>query len=172
MRPLHKLGTPAVDLLASRRTAQLRKYMTLDKKDTQALAVDSLSQPWNFKFLYAFSSPILVPVVVNKLKGSDCRMLLVVPCRMELLYDTPRRLPLLPDLLINVEMGYPVSKLDKLRLVVWPLCDRLQGSTFSRQLSLSWNAAEGVAHANSTSQPGPLGNSGVPVSLWTQLPSL
>ena len=48
----HKLGTPAVDLFASK----LRWYMTLDK-DTQALAVDALSQPWNFKSLYAFPPP-------------------------------------------------------------------------------------------------------------------
>ena len=50
--------------------------MTLDKKDTQALAVDALSQPWNFKFLYAFPPSTLVPVVVNKLKDATGSALL------------------------------------------------------------------------------------------------
>ena len=48
-----RYGTPQVDLFASRETAQLPQYMTLQRGDNQALAVDTLSQTWDFDLVYA-----------------------------------------------------------------------------------------------------------------------
>ena len=109
-RIFRRYGTPQVDLFASRETALLPQYMTLQRGDNQGLAVDALSQTWDFDLVYAFPPPTLVPTVANKLRGSKARMLLIAPCwcdapwmpvLTELLFDTPRLISMSPRLLIN-----------------------------------------------------------------------
>ena len=73
-------GTPDIDLFASIRTFQVERYMTLDRSDPRAHAVDALSLSWSFPLLYAFPPPTLVPTVVNKLRGLPSRVLLIAPC--------------------------------------------------------------------------------------------
>ena len=70
-------GPPQVDRFASRETAQLPQYMTLQRGDNEALTMDALSQTWDFDLVYAFPPPTLVPTVANKLRGSKTRMLLI-----------------------------------------------------------------------------------------------
>ena len=49
----HKLGTPEIDLFASRTSHQLTSYMSL-KADPNCRAVDALQQNWSRIFPYAF----------------------------------------------------------------------------------------------------------------------
>ena len=132
-----RYGTPERDLFTSRSTAQLPRYMTLDRGDSQVY--DAPSQQWEFQILSAFPPPTLVPTVVNELRGPSARMLLIapswndapwLPVLLELLADTPRRLHSQPELLINISTGYPVKNLANLRLVVWPPCGKPQDSPF------------------------------------------
>ena len=108
-------------------------------------------QPWTFPLLYAFPPPTLVPTVVNKLRGSTSRMLLIAPCwsdapwlptLLELTHDAPRRLRPSQDLLINVSTGFPVSNLQSLRptCTVWALCGRPQAAPSNQRLSQFWKA--------------------------------
>ena len=149
-RIFQRYGTPQVDLFASRETAQLPQYMPLQRGDYQALAMDALSQTWDFDLVYAFPPPTLVPTVANKLRGSKTRMLLVAPCwcdapwmpvLTELLFDTPRRIPVSPRLLINTSTNYPVGNVEALRLTVWPICGQPQASTSHLLPSRFWGTA-------------------------------
>ena len=177
-RIFHLFGTPDIDLFASRTTAQLPKYMSLDRRDHHAYAVDALSQPWTFPLLYAFPPPTLVPTVVNKLRGLPCKMLLIAPCwsdapwlpmLLEMLCDLPRRIRPTPTLLTNTATGYPVSNSENLHLTVWPLCGRPQAVTCNRLLSPFWKIAGGEVPADSTRMPSVRGQSGVTASVWTHL---
>ena len=46
-----RFDTPQIDLFASHRTHHLPSYMSLDRSDPNAYAVDALSQQWNLPFL-------------------------------------------------------------------------------------------------------------------------
>ena len=171
-------GTPDIDLFASIRTFQVERYMTLDRSDPRAHAVDALSLSWSFPLLYAFPPPTLVPTVVNKLRGLPSRMLLIapfwsdapwLPMLLELLHDVPRRLRPSPTLLTNTATRFPVSKLDSLRLTVWPLCGKPQAAPYNRRLSLFWRAVGGRVLDANTSVRSARGPSGVPTSIGTHL---
>ena len=176
-----RFGTPKIDLFDSPRTPQLPKYMSLDRSDPSAYAVDTLSQQWNLLFLYAFPPPTLVHTVLNKLSNSSVRMILIAQCwsdapwmstLREMTNDTPRRLPLEKGVLTNVTTGHPVKNLEALTLTAWPLCGQQREWTSQQLPLLYWRAAGEGVHAGSTSLSGGHGASGVSTSLWAQLPFL
>ena len=178
-RIFQRYGNPQVDFFASRETAQLPQYMTLQRGDNQALAVDALSQTWDFDLVYAFPLSALVPTVANKLRGSKTRMLLTalcwcdaswMPVLTELLFDTPRRFRMSPRLLINTATNYPVGNVEALRLTVWPICGQPQASTSRLLPSRFWRTAGDPVPGANTRRYGRSGQSSVKTSLWTQLP--
>ena len=123
--------------------------------------------------------PTLVPTVANKLRGSKARMLLTAPCwcdtpwmpvLTELLFDTPRRIPMSPRLLINTATNYPVGNVEALRLTVWPICGQPQASTSRLLPSRFWRTAGDPVPGANTRRYGRSGQSSVKTSLWTQLP--
>ena len=175
-------GTPAVDLFASARTAQLPLYMTLDRADSRAVAVDALSQEWPFPLVFAFPPPTLVPAVLNKLKTTSVKMLLIAPAWSDapwlpvvigMLCGSPRRLPLLEDLVMNVATGFPVRDLGALRLTVWPLCGDLHEASACARIPFALSNSVGeVPQSDNTRRLGESGVHGVPTSIWTRLPFL
>lgn len=176
-----RYGTPHIDLFASQRTAQLPRYMSLERSDKRAFAVDAFSQRWTFPLLYAFPPPTLVPTVLNKLQDSTSRMLLIAPCwsdapwlpvLLKRAYDIPSRLPTTLGTIRNMATGYPVKDLETLRLVAWPLCGGQQEFPCQPEHSLPWKTAGGKEHVDNTCQSGESGRGGVLTSIWTQLPSL
>ena len=131
-------GPPRSTSLPPGRQLSYPSTWTLQRGDNQALAVDALSQTWDFDLVYTFPPPTLVPTVANKLRGSKTRMLLLAPCwcdapwmpvLTELLFDAPRRIPVSPRLLICTATNYPVGNVEALRLTVWPICGQPQAST-------------------------------------------
>ena len=98
---------PLVDLFATRDNNRLPLYVS-PVYDAAAWAVDGLSFAWDQLVAYAYPPPILIPQILEKIRVSDCQILLVAPwwprrhwfnTILGLLYDYPRRLPLRRDLL-------------------------------------------------------------------------
>ena len=123
-------GSPDVDLFASRATAQLTTYFSLDRRDRQSWGVDALAQQWDFDAMYAFPPPSLILSVLQKFRRSKGKLLLVAPFWVDahwlpevlsLLYREPRRLRYRHRLVINTTTGLPLPSLNRLRLTVWPL---------------------------------------------------
>ena len=173
------LGQPQVDLFASRQTAQLEMYMTLDQGDNQALAVDALAQEWDFRLVYAFPPPSLVPTVLSRLAESQCKMLLIAPCWCDTywlpiilshLYAPPRRLRWRKDLVIAVQSGQPLKQLHSLRLTLWPVSgDQRDCRNFHSRCSKFWRRAGHQEQKDTMLQHGGLGKPGVKDEIWTQM---
>ena len=102
------LGTPIVDLFATRLNHRLPLYVS-PVLDPAAWGVDALSLNWNQLFGYAFPPFNLIPAVLEKIRLShQCRIILIAPCwpqrswfnqLLSCLVDSPIRLPLQEDLL-------------------------------------------------------------------------
>ena len=78
-RMFQRLGTPEVDLFASSRSAKVRNYFTLDKRDSRALGVNALQLPWEFIRMYAFLPPQLILLILAKMRPSTASLILVTP---------------------------------------------------------------------------------------------
>ena len=100
-------GSPSLDLMATAMTTQMRVYVS-PVPDPFALAVDAMSFPWTGLDVYCFPPwPVIAPLL-QKLKHSQCIMTIVVPRwpnrpwfpdLLDLLIESPRRLPVFIDLL-------------------------------------------------------------------------
>ena len=178
-RIFRRWGIPQVDAVASRQTAQLSTYFTLDRRDRKAAAVDAFCQPWTARLMYAFPPPQLIPQVLAKVMRDRAEMILIAPCWedatwfskiLSLLVDHPRRLPPRPDLVRVVQTQQPPNKISQLRLTAW----RISGNELHKMESHkkwlpSCNALSDNPHLNPTSQHGNLGNNGAVTDTWTLL---
>ena len=73
-----KLGTPSIDLFASRMSHQLPAYMDW-KPNPGSQAINTMYQSWTKMFPYAFPSFSLIPRVLSKLRKEGTTMILVAP---------------------------------------------------------------------------------------------
>jgi hypothetical protein len=71
-------GLPLIDLFASRRSAQTRRFFGWDAVDRPE-TFDALSQRWDFSLAYLFLPIPLLKRVVRKLEMSRGMYLLVIP---------------------------------------------------------------------------------------------
>ena len=140
-----ELGTPMVDLFATRFNHRLPLYVS-PVLDPAAWAIDALSLDWNQLVAYAFPPFILLPQVLRKIRLSQCQILLIAPLwpqrcwfsdLLELLRAHPRPLPQRHDLLFQRDrVLHPCP--DVLHLHVWPLSGRLsERNAFRKELPLS-----------------------------------
>ena len=72
-----KLGTPEIDLFASRTSHQLPRYMSW-KEDPLCLAVDAFQQDWSEIFPYAFPPFCLIPRVLCQVENQQVRRMVAV----------------------------------------------------------------------------------------------
>jgi len=72
-------GTPDIDLFATRRSAVLPVYATLDRTDRQAAFHDAFSRTWNFRLAWIFPPPALIPRVLHHLNSATGNFILIVP---------------------------------------------------------------------------------------------
>jgi hypothetical protein len=124
-----KWGTPDIDLFASRRTAQCRRYFTLDQKDSEASGIDAFRQPWaQFRLTYAFPPPQLIPAVLARLSQEKTRMILIAPWWEEaswfpelktLTMGSPWKLKMDPCPVLETMTGKCVPNPDRLKLTAW-----------------------------------------------------
>ena len=140
------LGTPMVDLFATRLNHRLPLYVS-PVLEPAAWAVDALSLDWNLMFGYAFPPFILIPTILRKIQLSQqCRILLIAPVwpqrswfndLLSYLADSPIRLPLQKDLLSQSRGRLFHTNPEMLHLHAWPLSsDRLERNNFLQKLPL------------------------------------
>ena len=93
---------PNLDLLATRFGHKLPLYVS-PVLDNQSFEIDAFSMNWNHLHAYAFPQPIMIPSVLNKIRQSQCRIVLIAPLwpqqtwfseGLHLLVSAPVRLPL------------------------------------------------------------------------------
>ena len=97
---------PNLDLFATRFNHKLPLFVS-PVLDNQVFAIDAFSMNWNYLHAYAFSPTMLIPSVLNKIRQSQCRIVLIDPLWpqqarflevLQLLVSAPVRLPLVPNL--------------------------------------------------------------------------
>lgn len=72
-------GTPDVDLFASRATAVVRRYVSLDCQDKSALFLNAFSRHWHFNLGWIFPPPNLMPRVLAHLNKASGRYIIIAP---------------------------------------------------------------------------------------------
>ena len=94
---------PSIDLFATRLNHRLPLYVSpiLDQK---ALSIDALSMDWNRIHAYAFPPFHLIPAVINKIRLSQCKIVLIAP----LWLDRPW-FPELLGLLVSPPVSLPAK---------------------------------------------------------------
>ena len=96
---------PNPDLFATRFNHKLPLYVA-PVLDNQAFAIDAFSMNWNFP------PTMLIPSVLNKIRQSQCRIVLIAPLWpqqawfsevLQLLVSAPVHLPIFPNLLTQAK---------------------------------------------------------------------
>ena len=124
------LGTPAVDLFASRLCHQLPQYMAW-KPDPNSFVTDVMQQDWNKMFGFAFPPFSLIGRVINKVlrENVEAMILLTPTCQTQSWYtlvlkisiQRPLLLPALPNLLLNPLGEKHLVKTRSLKLAAWKI---------------------------------------------------
>ena len=173
-------GSPDIDLFASRPTAQVPTYFSLDRHDRQSFGVDALRQKWDFDLMYAFPPPAMILTIIQKFRQSKCRrLLLIAPFWVDaqwlsevrtLLYEEPRKLRYRDWLVVNMTTGLPLPSLNKLRLTVWPLLGPSSPpQEHQTRLPNSSLLLGGGRQRTSTSPYGDAGRPGAKHTEWSRL---
>ena len=118
---------PNLDLFATRFNQQLPLYVSpvLD-----AFAIDAFFMNWNNLHACAFPPIMLISPVLNKIRQSQCGIVLIAPLWpqkawfsevLQLLISAPVHLPLFPKLLTQVKGKFQHQNLQALNLHAWEL---------------------------------------------------
>ena len=137
------LGTPTVDLPASRLCHQLLQYMAW-KPQPKSFATDAMQHDWNKMLCFAFLPFSLIGRVINKVRRENVEaMILVTPTWQTqpwytLLLRIPIHRPLLlaalPDLLLNpLGEKHPLVKTRSLRFAAWKITEKSQKNLENRR---------------------------------------
>ena len=163
-------GTPQIDLFATRLNHLLPLFVS-PVPDHRACAVDAMSLEWKNLFAYAFPPFKLVPLVLNKMRDSNSRFILIAPCWpqrswfsviLSLIIDFPRELPVHRGLVSQHQGKVLHQNPAMLHLHAWKLSGvKSEVDTFLNSLpSVSINPAESL-RSRSTLQGGRCSRIGV-----------
>ena len=140
-------GTPNIDLFATSRNHKLPVFFS-PLPESEALAVDAMSQSWDGMYGYAYPPTRFVTEVLHKVARSQCEILLVAPCwptqawfplLLSLLIDVPRVLPIIPRLLKQPGRDIFHASAHVLKLHVWKLSsDPSKRQAFLEQCPSTW----------------------------------
>ena len=172
---------PQIDLFASTESAQLPRFVAWGESP-MAEAYDALTLHWKYEMAYLFPPLPLIPRVLAKLRKSTGSFILVTPYwparswfpdLLQLPIQDARRLPLLSDLVVDLQTGAPPPLLNSLHLVVWMISGRpTDFMTSTRAPSSSSRMAGEVLPMIDTSVPGlPFSDFCIPEE-FQSLPSL
>ena len=167
-----KLGTPTVDLFASRVSHQVAQYVAW-KLDLYSIATDTMSIPWTQGHCYAFRPFCLVCRVLRKIQQDQVHTVtLITPCWqtqswysqvLGMLIRRPILIPSLTTLLIDLKRNPHTLVLNKtLILVEWQVSgwDYFPREFLRKQPSL-FPSQEGKVVWEITNRPGRSGLAGV-----------
>ena len=133
---VRRWGLPEIDLFATHLSAHLDRFFAWGQSQ-EAEGFDALAQEWNFLLAYAFPPPAIIPRTLMKISLSPGKFILITPfCRAQKWFPLLpnlnvvdlRRLPSLPDQVIDLTTGKPPSSLSHLRLVAWMIISGFAGS--------------------------------------------
>ena len=137
------LGRPFVDLFATDLNAKLPAYFS-PVPDPQAAGVDAFLQDWTGLVAYAFPPTAVIRKTLNKVRAEGTELLLIAPCwpaqewfpdLLDLLVETPRRLPPNKRLLRQSHFHRFHENPGMLRLHVWKLSPNIsRQQAFRREL--------------------------------------
>ena len=124
---------PLIDLFATRLNHRLPLFVS-PIPDQKALSIDALSMDWNPIHAYAFPPFHLIPAVINKIRLSQCKIVLIAPLwpdrpwfpeLLGLLVSPPVSLPVIPNLLAQLKGRFLHQNLGHLQLHAWELSNNL-----------------------------------------------
>ncbi|CAH2207838.1 jg13560, partial [Pararge aegeria aegeria] len=72
-------GRPEIDLFATKQTAVVKNYVSIDCKDRSANYIDAFSRPWRHQLAWVFPPPNLLPKVLTHLNSATGVYLIVAP---------------------------------------------------------------------------------------------
>ena len=141
----HMTNFPNIDLFATRLNHRLPLYVS-PIPDEKALAIDAFTMNWNHIHAYAFPPFHLIPSVLNKIRQSQCRIVLVAPLwpnrswfpeLLNLLVSQPICLPVSPDLLEQLQGKFLHQNTQLLALHAWELSNNpLEIRSFQEKLQI------------------------------------
>ena len=114
--------------------------------DNQAFVEDAFSMNWNHLHAYPFPPTIMIPSVLNKIRQSQCRIVLIAPLWLQqtwfsevlhLLVSAPVRLSLFPYLFTQAKGKFQHQNLLALNLHAWELSNnQLEIKKFRKMLQI------------------------------------
>lgn len=122
------LGTPNIDLFASKQSAVVPRYVSINSRDRGSVFTDAFSQDWNYQLAWIFPPPSLIPRVLAHLNKAHGKYLLVTPdwdrpfWKADLesrALHPPMVIKDLGEVLIDLTSGLPPPYIDQLTLQVW-----------------------------------------------------
>ena len=125
----HMTQFPNKDLFATRLNHRFPLYVS-PIPDQKALSIDALSMNWNRIHAYAFPPFHLISALINKIRVSQCKIVLIAPFLhsrswfpelLGLLVSPPITLPVIPNLLEQLQGRFRHQNIDMLQLHVWEL---------------------------------------------------
>ena len=123
---------PNLDLFATCFSHKLPLYVS-PVLDNKAFTIDSFSMNCNYLHAYAFPPTIMIPSVLDKIRQSQCRIVLIALLWtqqtwfsevLHLLVSAPVRLPLFPNLLTQAKGKFQHQNLPALNLHTWELSNK------------------------------------------------
>lgn len=120
---------PMIDLFATRFNNQLPLFVS-PVPDPRAIDHDALALDWTGMDAYAYPPTVLIPLILNKLRGVRCRMLLIAPLwpartwypeLRDRASQPPLSLPVRRDLLIHPHTRQHHPNAEVLKLHAWML---------------------------------------------------
>jgi hypothetical protein len=123
-------GPPTLDLFASHRSRQCKRYVTFDCTDLEAEWVDAFSRSWQRETFWLFPPPTEIPRVLQQLETASGNFYLLLPMwdsawwtpkLVRLTSNPPWPVPDLDSVLIDLATGLPPPKVQDIRLALWTL---------------------------------------------------
>ena len=124
---------PSIDLFATRLNHRLPLYVS-PIPDQKALSIDAISMAWNRINAYAFPPFHLIQTVINKIRISQCKIVLIAPQwpdrpwfpeLLGLLVSPRVSLPVIPNLLAQLKGRILHQNPGHLQLHAWELSNNL-----------------------------------------------
>ena len=124
---------PSIDLFATHLNHRLPLYVS-PIPDQKALSIDAISMDWNRIHAYAFPPFHLIQTVINKIRISQCKKVLIAPLWTDrpwfpellgLLVSPPVSLPVIPNLLAQLKGRILHQNPGHLQLHAWELSNNL-----------------------------------------------
>lgn len=121
-------GIPEVDLFATRETAVVPSYVTLNSRDGSALFCDAFSQKWDFQTAWVFPPPSTIPRVLAHLNSAVGTYYVIAPRWTQCFWfpdlqaralAPPMTIENLSKVLIDWTTGLSPPQVDKLWLQAW-----------------------------------------------------